>query len=44
MRPQDLSMFSRARLEHAFGGVLFTAALVLVGGGALTMALRALAA
>jgi hypothetical protein len=41
MRPQDFSMFSRAGLEHAFAGVLFTAALALVAGGALAMALRA---
>ena len=41
MRPHDLAIFSRAGLEHAFAGLLFTAALALVAGGALTMALHA---
>ena len=41
MNTQDLSFFSRASLERAFAGLLFSATMVLVTGGGVAMALRA---
>jgi hypothetical protein len=41
MNTQPLTFLSRASLERAFAGVLFSATAALVAGGALMMALRA---
>ncbi len=41
MNIQNPSIFSRTGLEHAVAGVLFSATLALVAGGALVMTLRA---
>jgi len=41
MNTQPLAILSRASLERAFAGVLFSATVALVAGGAVAMALRA---
>ena len=41
MSTQDFSFLSRAGLEQAFAGLLFSATVALIAGGAVAMALRA---
>ena len=41
MNTPEFSILSRTGLEHAFAGLLFSATVALVAGGALVMSLRA---